>query len=585
MTGTYEFHITELDEKTDDFTVPAGFSYNTENKTYKLKYVVKDDGKGKLIVTTYVDDKKVKDEKPVMTFNNKYALTLKIQHVDASSSKGVSGAKSQIVDKNGNVVKKTWKSDGNAKKVTITADGTYTIKEVKAPSGYQAAEDVQFTIKDGKVSTGTTIKIPHTKITGSITFKKVSSADTKKAVSNAEFYLYRINYSEGSKNYNSAAANLKKGTIKWGQLKAWKRSISQEDGTVTFTCLEPGTYYVIKENAITGQPYQLTPESKSAVISTKYNSKSKSVTAKVIKGNGILTSSSGSLIWKDTPTKVTVYMRSSSGALLKGAKLALTNSAGTTIDSWESGDSGHTITEKLNLNEAYKVTQTNQLQGYATAPSVTFTVKQENGNDQKVTLTAQKTATSTSTTSNSGGGSSGGGGSSSSKSTSSASTTRAAAQYVNVRVRENWTNPDGTVAAWPEGTTVRVQLYANNQEVSGRVLSLNAQNPSGAFENLPKNDTSGRAITYTAKAVSVTGYTGEGEMPQGTLQVDIVDVAATSSSGGAAVGTTNGSTGGTMRTTSAVTGDTSPILPLIALMALAAAVVAIVLLGRKKNRR
>ena len=117
------------------------------------------------------------------------------------------------------------------------------------------------------------------------------------------------------------------------------------------------------------------------------------------------------------------------------------------------------------------------------------------------------------------------------------------------------------------------------------MLSLNAQNPSGAFENLPKNDTSGRAITYTAKAVSVTGYTGEGEMPQGTLQVDIVDVAATSSSGGAAVGTTNGSTGGTMRTTSAVTGDTSPILPLVALMALAAAVVAIVLLGRKKNRR
>ena len=83
----------------------------------------------------------------------------------------------------------------------------------------------------------------------------------------------------------------------------------------------------------------------------------------------------------------------------------------------------------------------------------------------------------------------------------------------------------------------------------------------------------------------VSGYTGEGEMPQGTLQVDIVDVASTSSSGGAAVGTMNGTTGGTTRTTSAVTGDTSPILPLIALMALAAAVIAIVVLGRKKNRR
>ena len=577
--GTYEFRITEVDG------TAAGFSYNTEDRTYKLKYVVKDNGKGKLNVTTYVDGEKVKDEKPVLTFKNKYAVKVKVQHVDASTSKGVSGGKSRIVDKDGTEVKKTWKSDGTAKEVSVTADGTYTIKEVKAPTGYQIADDVKFTIKDGKVSTGTTIRIPHTKITGSFTFNKVSSTDTKKAVSNVEFYLYRIPYEKGTKNYNSAAANLKKGTVKWSQLKAWKRSISQEDGAVTFTTLEPDTYYVIKENAITGQPYQLTPESKSAVISTKYSSKSKSVTTKVISGNNVLVSNSGSLIWKDTPTKVTVYMRSSSGALLKGAKLALTNAAGTTIDSWESGDSGHTITEKLNLNEAYKVTQTNQLQGYATAPAVTFTVKQENGNDQKVTLTAQKTATSTSTTSNSGGGSSGGGGSSSSKSTSSASTTRAAAQYVNVRVRENWTNPDGTVTAWPEGTTVRVQLYANNQEVSGRVLSLNAQNPSGAFENLPKNDTSGRAITYTAKAVSVTGYTGEGEMPQGTLQVDIVDVASTSSSGGAAVGTMNGTTGGTTRTTSAVTGDTSPILPLIALMALAAAVIAIVVLGRKKNRR
>ena len=295
--GTYEFRITEVDGSS------AGFSYNTEDKTYKLKYEVKDDGKGKLIVTTYVDGKKVKDDKPVLTFKNKYAVKVKVQHVDASTSKGVSGGKSQIVNKSGTVVKKTWKSDGKAKEVSITADGTYTIKEVKAPTGYQVASDTSFTVKDGKVSTGTTIKIPHTKITGEFTFKKVSSADTKKAINNAEFYLYRIAYEKGTKNYNSAAANLKKGTIKWSQLKAWKRSISQEDGAVTFTTLEPDTYYVIKENAITGQPYQLTPESKSAVISTKYSSKSKKVTTKVISGNNILVSNSGSMIWKDTPTK------------------------------------------------------------------------------------------------------------------------------------------------------------------------------------------------------------------------------------------------------------------------------------------
>ena len=243
-------------------------------------------------------------------------------------------------------------------------------------------------VKDVKAATGTT------KVTGIFPFRKVSSTNTNKAVSNTEFYLYKIAYEKGTKNYSSAAANLKKGTIKWGQLKAWKRSISQQDGSVCFTTLEPDTYYVIKENAIAGQPYQLTPASKSAVIGTSYNKKNKSVTAKVIKGNGILVNSYGSWIWKDTPTKVMVYMRSSSGALLKGAKLVIINSAGTTIDSWVSGDSGHTIVEKLNLNESYKVMQINQLQGYTTASAVTFTVKQENGKDQKITLIAQKAATS-----------------------------------------------------------------------------------------------------------------------------------------------------------------------------------------------
>ena len=299
----------------------AGFSYNTEERTYKLKYVVKDNGKGKLNVTTYVDGEKVKDEKPVLTFKNKYAVKVKVQHVDASTSKGVSGGKSRIVDKDGTEVKKTWKSDGTAKEVSVTADGTYTIKEVKAPTGYQIADDVKFTIKDGKVSTGTTIRIPHTRITGSFTFKKVSSANTKKVISNVEFYLYKIAYEKGTKNYNNAVANLKKGTIKWSQLKAWKRSISQEDGSVTFTTLEPDTYYVIKENSVGGNPYKLTPESKSAIISTKYSSKSKSVTVKVIVGNNVLVSNSGSLIWKDVPLDTNVSIKSIKAS---GNKITLT---------------------------------------------------------------------------------------------------------------------------------------------------------------------------------------------------------------------------------------------------------------------
>ena len=61
------------------------------------------------------------------------------------------GAKLQILDKNGNVVRE-WTSSGNVY-VTRLQEGEYTFHEAEVPKGYLRAEDVRFTVdKDGKVT-------------------------------------------------------------------------------------------------------------------------------------------------------------------------------------------------------------------------------------------------------------------------------------------------------------------------------------------------------------------------------------------------------------------------------------------------
>ena len=59
----------------------------------------------------------------------------------------------------------------------------------------------------------------------------------------------------------------------------------------------------------------------SAIISTKYSSKSKSVTVKVIVGNNVLVSNSGSFIWKDVPLDTNVSIKSIKAS---GNKITLT---------------------------------------------------------------------------------------------------------------------------------------------------------------------------------------------------------------------------------------------------------------------
>ena len=45
----------------------------------------------------------------------------------------------------------SWVSDGTQHKIEDLADGTYVLTETSAPEGYEVAESIEFTIKDGKL--------------------------------------------------------------------------------------------------------------------------------------------------------------------------------------------------------------------------------------------------------------------------------------------------------------------------------------------------------------------------------------------------------------------------------------------------
>jgi uncharacterized surface anchored protein len=80
---------------------------------------------------------------------------VKISKQDATTGKEISGAKLQVIDKDGNVVEE-WTSTNEPHLIEgkLKAGETYTLHEDLAPTGYDVASDISFTVnEDGSVLT------------------------------------------------------------------------------------------------------------------------------------------------------------------------------------------------------------------------------------------------------------------------------------------------------------------------------------------------------------------------------------------------------------------------------------------------
>ena len=124
---------------TDETKVIEGL----EHGDYILREITAPNGFQKIldIEFTVTDDNGV----TILEVTDELTKTI-IEKVDENNDPLV-GATLQIIDENGNVVRE-FITDGKAYVVEGLAHGTYTLHEVKAPKGYQLADDIQFTVTD-----------------------------------------------------------------------------------------------------------------------------------------------------------------------------------------------------------------------------------------------------------------------------------------------------------------------------------------------------------------------------------------------------------------------------------------------------
>ncbi len=169
---------------------------------------------------------------------NKYILgSVTIKKVDhENSEKLLEGAKFNVTDESGSLLK--WKAEGDvytldesgssvitAGRVTLKnlPEGTYTLTEIDAPSGYAILDGSRtFTITEAHMTAPLEIKVENLLRRTAVGFIKVDKNNKELRLAGAEFTLYRMN---GEKQGEVVATG-----------------VTNNNGLVTFTELTMGSY-------------------------------------------------------------------------------------------------------------------------------------------------------------------------------------------------------------------------------------------------------------------------------------------------------------------------------------------------------
>ena len=169
---------------------------------------------------------------------NKYILgSVTIKKVDhENSEKLLEGAKFNVTDESGSLLK--WKAEGDvytldergssvitAGRVTLKnlPEGTYTLTEIDAPSGYAILDGSRtFTITEAHMTVPLEIKVENLLRRTAVGFIKVDKNNKELRLAGAEFTLYRMN---GEKQGEVVATG-----------------VTNNNGLVTFTELTMGSY-------------------------------------------------------------------------------------------------------------------------------------------------------------------------------------------------------------------------------------------------------------------------------------------------------------------------------------------------------
>ena len=303
---------------------------NLEDGTYTLEEVTSPAGYEKAPSITFeITDRKVMlngvETKQVEMFDKKIEKpvekSFEISKRDASTRKELPGAKLELRDSTGKLVD-SWTSGTTPHIVKDVKDGTYTLTETTAPNGYAKAESVTFTVEDGAVAEPVVMYDEH-----EIEISK-RDAVTKEELPGAKLELRDSDGNLVDSWVSEAAPHIVKGL---------------EDGTYTLTeTTAPDGYDKAEEVTFTVKDGKVAEE----------------------------------VVMYDQPTPKTITISkvdATTGKELPGAKLELKDSTGKLVDSWTSGTTPHVV---VGINDGeYTLTETTAPNGYKTAESITFTVK------------------------------------------------------------------------------------------------------------------------------------------------------------------------------------------------------------------
>ncbi|MED0938802.1 SpaA isopeptide-forming pilin-related protein [Bacillus mobilis] len=245
----------------------------------------------------------------------------KLLKKDSESGQLLPGAKFDVIDKDGNVVE-TIITDGKGEALSKQLPvGTYTLKEVEAPKGYELSSSLVHV--DVAANNTVTVDVLNKKIvekvTGQFEIVKVDAEDKTKVLSDAEFEVYK----DGKK-----VETLR--TDKTGKV------ISQK--------LEPGTYTLKETKAPQG--YKLLKEEIEVVVEAN----------KVVEVQVENAKELGSLqvIKKDTE----------SGKVLEGAEFRLKNENGQVVEETKTTNKDGVVKFENLVPGKYTLEETKAPEGY-----------------------------------------------------------------------------------------------------------------------------------------------------------------------------------------------------------------------------
>ncbi len=224
-------------------------TYVYDKTVYTVTVNVEDNRDGTLKLTTKVNGGDYTET--AMKFVND-TTKVTISKVDDTTLKALAGAKLQVVDDQDKVVEE-WTSDGTPHVITakLVLGKTYKLVEAEAPSGYEIAEPITFTVDADDTKNAVEMKDAMTKSkTAAIEItKELKLNDALAGAKDMTFYAAL---------FADAECTIPASDVKALEFK------NASSSTVTFTNLDLGRTYYVSETDATGKAIDsgMTPDEK-----------------------------------------------------------------------------------------------------------------------------------------------------------------------------------------------------------------------------------------------------------------------------------------------------------------------------------